>query len=83
MGTARRGDTCPPNVMILAPECHGFTAKVPKDEAQGLEPMAAQDELVVNEGKHEEIDAELLAADGDRHDNVDPEGMRSPLVTPQ
>jgi hypothetical protein len=31
--------------------------------------MAAQDELVVDEGKDE-----LLAADGDRHDSADPDG---------
>jgi hypothetical protein len=52
--------------VILVPERHGLAVEVPKDGAQGLELVAAQNKLVVDEMQDEEVDAELLAADGDR-----------------
>jgi len=82
----RRG---PPDTVILALEHHGLAVEVPKDGAQGLEPVAAQNELVVDEMQDEEVDAEVLAADGDRPLVISPNGWlytnkpanQSPILT--
>jgi hypothetical protein len=58
------GHVRPTNRSALASERHSALGEVPDDRAQSHHPLGAEDQIVAGEWHDVEVDAELLAVDG-------------------